>query len=193
MGIVVRISEKTYSRLKSIAEPFTDTPATVIERLLDFYDGHVTSGDGPEKTADPGVSAGISPPKVPDEPVTEQQGGKDEVITFARNLNALDLKANWPQDRRIIIIRRRNYFLLGKDTYLIIKISRSDEPFFGLGKKYIELFNELTRKSGNYYFIGLDSQSTGWLIPKNSLLNNISNGSISSSEKSGNIEYKVND
>jgi hypothetical protein len=36
---VVRLPESTYERLQSHAKPFTDTPATVVDRLLDHYEG----------------------------------------------------------------------------------------------------------------------------------------------------------
>jgi len=38
MSPVIRVSESTYERLKSLAEPFTDTPDSIIERLLSFHD-----------------------------------------------------------------------------------------------------------------------------------------------------------
>lgn len=38
MSKVVRISEETFIRLQEHAEPLVDTPATVIERMLDFYE-----------------------------------------------------------------------------------------------------------------------------------------------------------
>ena len=50
--------------------------------------------------------------------------------------------------------------------YLIVKLSRSEKPFFGLGKQFVDLFNELTEEAGTYYFVGLDSHNTGWLISK---------------------------
>lgn len=39
-GKVIRISNSIFTRLQGIAEPLTDTPASVIERLLDFYEQH---------------------------------------------------------------------------------------------------------------------------------------------------------
>jgi len=36
---VIRIPDPVFERLQHIAKPFVDTPATVIERLLDFYEG----------------------------------------------------------------------------------------------------------------------------------------------------------
>lgn len=38
MSRVIRISENTFQRLQRVAVPLEDTPASVIERLLDFYD-----------------------------------------------------------------------------------------------------------------------------------------------------------
>ncbi|HUF10310.1 MAG TPA: hypothetical protein VMO47_13400 [Rhodothermales bacterium] len=40
MSKVIRISEETFNRLQEHAEPLVDTPAAVIERLLDFYERH---------------------------------------------------------------------------------------------------------------------------------------------------------
>ena len=39
MSRVIRIPEEIYKRLQALATPFVDTPASVIERLLDAYDG----------------------------------------------------------------------------------------------------------------------------------------------------------
>ncbi|CAD5940191.1 T4SS efffector SepA family protein [Planktothrix agardhii] len=39
-GKVIRISKPIFTRLQAIAEPLTDTSASVIEKLLDFYEQH---------------------------------------------------------------------------------------------------------------------------------------------------------
>ncbi|MGL6140844.1 MAG: T4SS efffector SepA family protein [Planktothrix sp.] len=39
-GKVIRISNPIFTRLQAIAEPLTDTSASVIEKLLDFYEQH---------------------------------------------------------------------------------------------------------------------------------------------------------
>ena len=36
---VIRIPDPIFERLQAIATPLVDTPASVIEKLLDFYDG----------------------------------------------------------------------------------------------------------------------------------------------------------
>ena len=40
MHIEVLLPEKTFKRLQELAVPFEDTPASVVERLLDFHDEH---------------------------------------------------------------------------------------------------------------------------------------------------------
>ena len=180
MSPVVRIPEGTYQRLKSLAEPFVDSPATVVERLLDFHD---------ECSETNGI------PKKGDEPLSrddlEPSQGNDEVLSFAKQLDARDLRDLRSHDPRLATIRRRNYFVLGKETYLIVKISRIDSPFFGLGRRFVDLFNELTEDSGAYYFVGLDSHSTGWLISRDRLLRDIANGSISRSAEGPDMQYKI--
>lgn len=42
MSVVIHLSEQTYERLQKIATPFVDTPAVVVERLLDLYERQKT-------------------------------------------------------------------------------------------------------------------------------------------------------
>ncbi|WP_457653116.1 hypothetical protein [Rhodocaloribacter sp.] len=49
MSKVIRISQQIFSRLQQLAEPLVDTPASVIERLLDFYQEHKHKDEGKEK------------------------------------------------------------------------------------------------------------------------------------------------
>ena len=51
MSPVIRISQPSYERLKSLAEPFNDKPASVIERLLDAYDRKQETTSGLPKTS----------------------------------------------------------------------------------------------------------------------------------------------
>ena len=39
---VIRIPQPVFDRLQGIAKPFVDSPASVVERLLDFYDARQT-------------------------------------------------------------------------------------------------------------------------------------------------------
>jgi len=60
------------------------------------------------------------------------------------------------------VFRRSNYFRHDKG-FMIIKISRSDKPFWGVGKKYIDFLNELEI---NYFLVLLDSNKSGYVFDK---------------------------
>ena len=115
----------------------------------------------------------------------------DEVLDFANEIGATDLKTLFDYSEFHGLFKRRNYFLLDKDTFLIVKISRSKiRPFWGLGKKFFDLFNKLTEKGGNYYFVALVSNRSGWVLSKREILSQISDGSLSYSENQE--QYKIN-
>lgn len=66
---VVRIPDSVYERLQMHATPFVDTPATVIERLLNAYEAHLTRT--PPETRPPAPSPVDASPVVtldPDDP-----------------------------------------------------------------------------------------------------------------------------
>ncbi|OQB75902.1 MAG: hypothetical protein BWX92_02318 [Deltaproteobacteria bacterium ADurb.Bin135] len=116
----------------------------------------------------------------------------DEILEFAEAAGATDLKQLFDYSEFHGLFKRRNYFLLDKNTFLIIGISRSKiRPFFGLRKGIFELFNKLTEKTGTYYYIALASNKSGWVLPKTQIINQISKGLISYS--AGQNSYKIND
>ena len=49
MSPVVRIPDAIFERLKTHATPFEDTPASVVGRLLDFYERHASKEPQPKK------------------------------------------------------------------------------------------------------------------------------------------------
>ncbi len=49
MGKVIRISDETFSRLQQLAEPLVDTPASVIDKLLDQYESGIKTSKSLEK------------------------------------------------------------------------------------------------------------------------------------------------
>ena len=115
----------------------------------------------------------------------------NEVIEFAEEIGAKDLKLALQGTQFSSLIKRRNYFSLNNGAFLIIKISRNKkQPFFGLGKQFFDLFNILTEKSGTYYFVGLETRHSGYVLSKSQLHNMISNKSLSCS--SDGKEYKIN-
>jgi hypothetical protein len=116
----------------------------------------------------------------------------DEVLDFANQIGATDLKTVLDYSEFHGLFKRRNYFLLDKDKFLIVKISRSKiRTFWGLGKKFFDLFNTLTEKGGNYFFVALVSDESGWVVSKKEILSQISDGSLSYSENQ--VQYKIND
>ena len=115
----------------------------------------------------------------------------NEVVEFATAIGAVDLKAKLDYSKYHGLFKRRNYFLLNQNQFLIVKISRSKiRPFWGLGKPFYDFFNSVTEKSGNWFFVALVSNKSGWVISKGEMLSQISDGSISFSENQN--QYKIN-
>jgi len=65
MSEVIRISEATYKSLESLARGF-DTPGSVIERLLDFYEKHQISSAPSREPLTQKVSTKFTIPEEPD-------------------------------------------------------------------------------------------------------------------------------
>jgi hypothetical protein len=59
------------------------------------------------------------------------------------------------------VFRRSNYFIFNKQI-MVVKISRSERPFWGLGKNYIDFLNTLD----DYYVVLLISAREGWVFSK---------------------------
>jgi hypothetical protein len=115
----------------------------------------------------------------------------DEVLEFAKGIGATDLKSVFDNSEFHGLFKRRNYFLLKPDTYLIVKVSRNEiKGFWGLGKKFVELFNMLTESSGRYFFVALETNKSGWILSKKELLSKIADRSLSYSDQ--NEQYKIN-
>jgi len=83
------------------------------------------------------------------------------------------------------LFKRHNYFILN-GNFLIIKISRSEKPFWGVGKDYIDFLNTLK----NYYLVLLTRSSEGWVFNKSEINNFISTKRWNLREKDNN--YKIN-
>jgi hypothetical protein len=66
------------------------------------------------------------------------------------------------------MFKRHNYFIL-KARFLIVKISRTEKQFWGLGKEFIDFANELK----NYYVVLLISPREGWVFSKSDVNANI--------------------
>lgn len=116
---------------------------------------------------------------------------KNEVVEFANKIGATDLKSKLDYSEFRGLFKRRNYFLLDGNKFLIIKIFRKEtRPFWGFGKQFFDFFNLATEKNGTYYFVALVSNKSGWVLPKREIMGQISDGTLSYSDKQG--EYKIN-
>jgi hypothetical protein len=83
------------------------------------------------------------------------------------------------------MFKRHNYFLLD-GRFLIIKISRSERPFWGVGKDYIDFLNGLNK----YYLVLLVSAREGWVFSKTDVDANIRSQKWKLREDDNN--YKIN-
>ena len=68
------------------------------------------------------------------------------------------------------IFRRSNYFFLNNKV-LIIKISRKTKPFWGVGKKYLDLLDGRFE----YFLVLLASSNEGWVFSETEVKRNIAN------------------
>lgn len=83
------------------------------------------------------------------------------------------------------IFRRSNYFVFDRKI-IIVKLSRSTKPFFGVGKGYLDLLNTLN----NYLLILLVSESEGWVYDKDAVNRMIAGGYWNLREQDN--QYKIN-
>jgi hypothetical protein len=114
----------------------------------------------------------------------------DEITKFAEEIGAISLRHVLRVGKFRKLFKNDNYFRLNNDTFLIIKISRLGSSFWGVGKKFVDFFDNLTEDNENYYFIVcLMSNNEGYFLSKDRWNNLIENKSISYSESQG--EYKI--
>ena len=101
---------------------------------------------------------------------------ENEVIKFARSVGA-------KEDPEALISRSRNCFVWDNTT-LIVKISRSKRPFWGVGKKIIDCLGD-----ANYLLVLLTSSREGWFFSKNEVKANIA---MDNWRLGQNNDYKIN-
>ena len=109
-----------------------------------------------------------------------------DIIAFAEMVGATEPSPGdemYASFRRMF--KRRNYFTL-HGQFLIVKISRTEKLFWGLGKEFINFANKL----GNYYVVLLTSPREGWVFSKADVNANIGSDRWRLREKDNN--YKIN-
>lgn len=103
-------------------------------------------------------------------------------------VDAVGAKFPRPQDEEYalfsVVTRRGNYFV-HPEGFMIVKLSRSDKPFWGLGKKHVDFLNDLL---DNYFLVLLESSNSGHLFNKEEINTNIRRSAWGLSGS----EYKIN-
>ena len=92
-----------------------------------------------------------------------------EIMEFIKVINARSLQYN---DVLYGIAKKPNYFILN-DSFLIVKRSQGKKPWWGVGKKYIDILNEW---GGKYFLVLLISGKEGWVYSNNEIKNNVIDG-----------------
>ena len=67
------------------------------------------------------------------------------------------------------VTKRGNYFIHPRG-FMIVKISRTEVPFWGVGKKHIDILNATL---DNYFLVLLVSSSSGYILDKAAINSNI--------------------
>jgi len=112
-------------------------------------------------------------------------------VEFAAAIGAVDLKKLFDYSEYHGLFKRSNYFLLDKDTFLVIKTSRSKiKPFYGLARPVYEQVNTLTHEAGTYFLVALDTSRSGWVLLKEQLIGQKESSQISFSGEQD--QYKIN-
>ena len=94
-----------------------------------------------------------------------------EVLEFAQKAGAQVPREGTELYRMFrSIFRRSNYFFLNNKV-LIIKISRKTKPFWGVGKKYLDLLDGRFE----YFLVLLASSNEGWVFSETEVKRNIAN------------------
>lgn len=111
---------------------------------------------------------------------------ENEIQEFTTSIGATEpdpSSENHKQFRQLF--KRHNYFVWN-GTFLIVKISRSKKPFWGVGKEFIDFLNSLN----NYYLVLLTSGKEGWVFNKSEINNFIEIKKWNLREADNN--YKIN-
>ncbi len=106
----------------------------------------------------------------------------NEISLFSQGIGASLLKL----DIEGIELFKRDYYFKVNGKVLIVKISRSRKPFYGVNGTLIDLLNNID----NYYLVLLVSEKEGWVYSKSEINSNIRNG-VWRLRKADN-NYKIN-
>jgi len=91
---------------------------------------------------------------------------EQEIKDFTKEIGARSPKPEEKSYKLFKLIFRRDNYFRHEQGVMIIKISRSERPFWGVGKKYIDFLNEL---GVNYFLVLLESNRSGYIFKKREL------------------------
>lgn len=94
--------------------------------------------------------------------------GDHDVLEFAEKVGAKEPDEGTELYTKFrSMFPRSNYFFL-KDKVLIVKISRSHKPFWGVGKRYLDFLDPF-----GYFLVLLESSREGWVFSDAEVTRNI--------------------
>jgi len=109
-----------------------------------------------------------------------------DIDSFTRSIGAIAPGPGSPNyEKWRLLFKRQNYFRFG-NLFLVVKISRSKKPFWGVGKEFIDLLNNLD----NFALVLLCSPTEGWVFDKQEVNAHIRSQRWRLREADGN--YKIN-
>ena len=112
--------------------------------------------------------------------------GDADVKAFADAIGATEPSPESPNYQKWKMIFRRSNYFRWNGMFVVVKISRSKKPFWGVGKEILDLLNLLE----DYRLVLLASPKEGWAFSKAEVEANISSLRWKLREADGN--YKIN-
>lgn len=85
----------------------------------------------------------------------------DEVKNFAKAIGATRPQRGDKNYKTSQLIFRRSNYYKHSQGFMIIKISRIEKPFWGVGKFYIDFLNDLKI---SFFLVLLDSEKSGYVF-----------------------------
>lgn len=109
-----------------------------------------------------------------------------DVMAFADAISAREPAPDSPNHETWKLLFQRSNYFRWNGMFIIVKISRSRKPFWGVTKSILDLLDTLP----DYRLVLLTSKNQGWAFSKVEIRANIASGRWNLREADGN--YKIN-
>ena len=110
-----------------------------------------------------------------------------EIKEFTEGVGAFEPKSSDESYTLFRTLFKRSNYLKIKERFIIVKVSRSQPPFWGVGKRFLNLFDKLDI---DYLLVLLVSGRDGWVFDKHDINYHIGKGYWKLNQKDQN--YKIN-